>query len=172
DGHAGYSDPLDEQTFSVNTINFLEAQPSWSSTAVVILDDDSDGWYDHQMGPIINTSTGMADALTGPGACGTAETSLPGVNPADTHALGRCGYGPRLPLMVVSPWARQNFVDSTVTDQSSIIHFIEDNWLKGQRIGNGSFDAIAGSISQMFNFTKQRNNGYLYLNPSTGQREQ
>ena len=27
DGHAGYSDPLDEQTFIVNTINFLEQQP-------------------------------------------------------------------------------------------------------------------------------------------------
>ena len=54
DGHAGYSDPLDEQTFIVNTINFLQKQPEWSSTAVVITYDDSDGWYDHQMGPIVN----------------------------------------------------------------------------------------------------------------------
>src|SRR5882762_348717 len=54
DGHAGYSDPLDEQTFIVNTINFLQKQPSWNSTAVVILYDDSDGWYDHQMSPILN----------------------------------------------------------------------------------------------------------------------
>ena len=171
DGHAGYSNPLDEQTWIVNTINFLEALPSWSSTAVVIMYDDSDGWYDHQMGPIFNTSTGPADALTGPGACGTAATSLPGVNPmANPHALGRCGYGPRLPLVVVSPWARQNFVDSTVTDQTSIIHFIEDNWLAGQRIGNGSFDSVANSITQMFNFTKMRNNGVLFLNPSTGKK--
>src|SRR5271157_4928201 len=90
DGHAGYSDPLDEQTFLVNTINFLETLPTWPSTAVVIMYDDSDGWYDHQMGPILNTSTGPADALTGPGACGTAATSLPGINPSNTHALGRC----------------------------------------------------------------------------------
>lgn len=171
DGHAGYSDPLDEQTFLVNTINFLETLPTWSSTAVVIMYDDSDGWYDHQIGPIVNTSTGPADALTGPGACGTAATALPGLNPANTHALGRCGYGPRLPLVVVSPWARQNFVDHTVTDQTSIIHFVEDNWLSGQRIGNGSFDAIASSISQMFNFSKARNNGVLFLNPSTGEKE-
>jgi phospholipase C len=171
DGHAGYSDPLDEQTFLVNTINFLEALPSWSSTAVVIVYDDSDGWYDHQMGPVVNTSTGAQDGLTGPGACGTAANSLPGLNPANTHALGRCGYGPRLPLLVVSPWARQNFVDHSVTDQSSIIHFVEDNWLGGQRIGNGSFDAIANSISQMFNFKKIRSNGTLFLNPSTGEKE-
>jgi phospholipase C len=123
DGHAGYSDPLDEQTFLVSTINFLEALPSWRNTAVVILYDDSDGWYDHQMGPIVNTSTGPADALTGPNACGTAATSLPGLNPANAHALGRCGYGARQPLLVISPWARRNFVDHTVTDQSSIIHF-------------------------------------------------
>jgi phospholipase C len=172
DGHAGYSDPLDEQTFVVNTINFLEALPTWSSTAVVIAYDDSDGWYDHQMPPIVNQSTGPADALTGPGACGTAATSLPGYNPtANPHALGRCGYGPRLPLLVISPYAKANFVDHTTTDQSSVIHFIEDNWLGGQRIGQGSFDGIANSISQMFNFTKVRANGTLFLNPNTGELE-
>ena len=171
DGHAGYSDPIDEQNFIATTINFLENpanNPNWNSTAVVIMYDDSDGWYDHQMGPIVNTSTGPLDALTGPGACGTGANSLPGLNPANPHALGRCGYGPRLPLLVVSPWARQNFVDHSVTDQSSIIHFVEDNWLGGQRIGNGSYDAIAGSIDGMFNFNKFRGKG-LFLNPSTGE---
>ena len=172
DAHPGYSDPLDEQTFVVDTINFLETLPTWSSTAVVIAYDDSDGWYDHVMGPIINTSVGPADALTGVGACGTAATSLPGYNPtANPHALGRCGYGPRLPLMVISPWAKKNFVDGTVTDHTSIIHFIEDNWLHGQRIGQGSFDAVANSISQMFDFNNFRFDGYLFLDPGTGERK-
>jgi phospholipase C len=169
DGHAGYSDPLDEQTFLVNTINFLQTLPSWNSTAVVVMYDDSDGWYDHQIAPIVNTSTGPQDGLTGPGTCGTATTSLPGLNPANMHALGRCGYGPRQPLLVISPWARRNFVDSTVTDQTSILRFVEDNWLNGQRIGNGSFDGIASSISQMFNFNALRSDGYLFLDPSTGE---
>ena len=171
DGHAGYSDPLDEQTFLVNTVNFLESLPTWNSTAVVVLYDDSDGWYDHQMGPIVNTSTGPADALTGPGACGTAATALPGLNPALAHALGRCGYGPRQPLLVLSPYARRNFVDHTVTDQTSIIRFIEDNWLSGERIGSGSFDAIANSITQMFNFDRIRHDSVLILNPSTGEKQ-
>jgi phospholipase C len=172
DAHPGYSDPLDEQTFVVDTINFLETLPTWSSTAVVIAYDDSDGWYDHVMGPIVNTSTGPADALTGPGTCGTAATSLPGVNgTANPHALGRCGYGPRLPLLVISPWAKRNFVDSTVTDQSSIIHFIEDNWLGGERIGQGSFDGVANSISQMFDFKNFRFDGYLFLDRGTGERK-
>jgi phospholipase C len=171
DGHAGYSDPLDEQNFVVKVINALQNQPTWDSTAVVIAYDDSDGWYDHQMGPIVNTSTGPSDALTGPGVCGTAATALPGLNPANTHALGRCGYGPRLPLLVVSPWARQNFVDHSVTDQTSVIRFVEDNWLGQMRIGTGSYDAIASSIAQMFDFSHMRSNGKLYLDPDTGERK-
>ncbi|MGO9648529.1 MAG: phospholipase C [Terriglobales bacterium] len=171
DGHPGYSDPLDEQTAIVKLVNFLEEQPTWSSTAVVILYDDSDGWYDHQLGPIINQSTGPADALTGPGACGTGGLSLPGYNPtANPHALGRCGVGMRQPLLVISPWALENFVDHTLTMQASVIRFIEDNWLGGQRIGGGSFDAIAPSITQMFNFNQIRTDGTLILNPSTGEQ--
>jgi phospholipase C len=169
DGHPGYSDPLDEQEFVVNTINFLEEQSTWPNTAVVILYDDSDGWYDHQMGPLVNQSTGPADALTGPGACGTATNSLPGVNPANAHALGRCGYGMRQPLLVISPYALENFVDHTNTDQTSVIRFIEDNWLGGQRIGYGSFDSLASSIAQMFDFNHRRRDGYLFLNPNTGE---
>src|SRR6266404_1337764 len=65
DGHAGYSDPLDEQHFLVKVVNFLQSRPDWGSTAVVIMYDDSDGWYDHQIGPILNQSHGAADGLTG-----------------------------------------------------------------------------------------------------------
>jgi phospholipase C len=170
DGHAGYSDPLDEQTFVVSVINFLQSTPQWENTAVVIMYDDSDGWYDHQMGPIVNQSTAPADALTAPGACGDGSSALPGpdatVNP---NAQGRCGYGPRLPLIVVSPWAKRNFVDHTVTDQTSIIHFIEDNWLDGKRIGGGSFDSLANSIDQMFEFGEDGpSNKALFLDPATG----
>jgi len=172
DGHAGYSSPLDEQTFLVTLINTLQQHPKlWESTAVVVMYDDSDGWYDHQMGPIVNQSTGSADALTGTGACGTAVNSLPGVgipNP-NPHALGRCGYGPRQPFLVISPWARENFVDHTVTDITSPLRFIEDNWLGGRRIDQGSFDAIASPINQMFNFNNLREDGTLVLNPGTGE---
>jgi len=175
DGHAGYSDPLDEQTFVVKLINFLQQQPTWTSTAVIVMYDDSDGWYDHQMGPIVNTSSGTADFLTGPGTCGNSVTALPGVDPKTTHALGRCGYGPRQPLLAISPWSKKNFVDHTATDQTSVLRFIEDNWLGGQRIGQGSFDSIASTITQMFNFNAgdeggdAGDGGQLILNPTTGQ---
>jgi phospholipase C len=117
DGHAGYSDPLDEQTFLVNTINSLEKLPTWSSTAVIIAYDDSDGWYDHVMGPItMHSSDPATDALLGPtGLCGATVTGT---------IQDRCGYGPRLPFLVISPYSKQNYVDSTLTDQSSILRFI------------------------------------------------
>ncbi len=170
DAHASYSDPLDEQAFLVTTLNFLQQQADWSNTLVVITYDDSDGWYDHQIGPIINQSAGSADGLTGPGACGNANNSLPGITPGNLHATGRCGYGPRLPLMLISPYAIPNYVGHQVSDQSSIIHFIEDNWLGGERVGEGSFDAISGTINYMLNFN-QTPNPILLLNASTGEPE-
>jgi phospholipase C len=163
DGHAGYSDPLDEQTFLVNTINHLQQLKDWKSTAVVIAYDDSDGWYDHVMGPILSQSASPDDALTGPGQCGT---------PKPGAYLDRCGYGPRLPLLVISPFARSNFVDHSVTDQSSILRFIEDNWATG-RIGDQSFDALAGPLNNLFDFSHQGGqNEKLVLDPTTGEPTQ
>ncbi len=171
DGHAGYSDPLDEQTFVVTLINFLQKQRDWDSTAVVIAYDDSDGWYDHAL-QLVNQSNTAADVLpSGESSCGTGTAALPGINPATAHAQGRCGYGPRLPLLVISPWARRNFVDHTITDQSSVLRFVEDNWLGGKRIGAGSFDTIANPINNMFNFKFPENVERLTLDPSTGSVE-
>ena len=71
DGHAGYSDPIDEQHFLVNTINAIEQSRYWHNTAIVITYDDSDGWYDHVAPTIINSSGDPAlDALNGTGVCG------------------------------------------------------------------------------------------------------
>src|ERR1700684_2850027 len=90
DGHAGYSDPLDEQTFLVNEINQIEQSKFWPSTAIVIAYDDSHGGYDHQMAPIIRQSKDAADTLEGTGQCGSSTTA-----PAQND---RCGVGPRQPL--------------------------------------------------------------------------
>jgi phospholipase C len=79
----------------------------------------------------------------------------------------RCGYGPRLPFLIVSPYAKVNYVDHGITDQTSIIRFIEDNWNLG-RIGNQSFDVKAGSIMNMFNLTTGHYTNKLFLDPLTG----
>src|SRR5579862_1756277 len=167
DGHAGYSDPLLEQSFLVEAVNAVMGSPFWTSTTIVILYDDSDGWYDHQMGPIVNpsavntASAENSDQLNGAGSCGHG-APLGGIQ-------GRCGYGPRLPLLVISPFAKANFVDHALTDQSSVLRFIEDNWGTG-RIGGGSFDALAGPLTGMFDFTRPAAaERRLLLDPATGE---
>ncbi|RJS95225.1 phospholipase C [Salinisphaera sp. Q1T1-3] len=175
DGHAGYSDPLDEQDFIVKVVNFLQQQSAWKNTAVIIAYDDSDGWYDHRYSPNVNPSATTSDVLNGANTCNEGgDGSKPRATPLDgidgKPAQGRCGHGPRLPLLVISPWARSNYVDHTVTDQTSVLRFIEDNWLDGRRIGQGSFDALAGSLEGMFDFSADAppNQSTLLLDPETG----
>jgi phospholipase C len=171
DGHAGYSDPLLEQPFLVSTINTIMRSSFWKTTAIIVMYDDSDGWYDHQMNPIVNSSSVVAsntnntDQLNGPGVCGHG-IPLGGIQ-------GRCAYAQRQPLLVVSPFARRNFVDHTLTDQSSVLRFIEDNWGTG-RIGGGSFDELAGPLTNMFDFVERHfgeQERRLFLDPTTGERQ-
>jgi phospholipase C len=78
----------------------------------------------------------------------------------------RCGPSQRLPLLVISPYSKVNFVDHHYTEQASITKFVEENWGVGQ-IGDGSFDARAGDLSHLFDFRKAKA-GSLFLNPKTG----
>ncbi|HTV57762.1 MAG TPA: alkaline phosphatase family protein [Verrucomicrobiae bacterium] len=158
-GHPGNSDPLDEQTWLVTAVNAIMNSQYWQDTAIIITYDDSDGWYDHQMDTVVNQSNATDDELAAPGSCGTTPT---GGNP------GRCGYGPRLPLIVISSYAKQNYVDSRMVDQSSIIRFVEDNWDLG-RVGGDSNDAKAGSLFGFFDFDHGPRAPRLILNPSTGE---
>jgi phospholipase C len=171
DGHAAYSDPLDEQQFVVQEINNLQHTSAWPTTAVIVAYDDSDGFYDHVYSGIHNPSNtsavptppGPQDFLSGVGLCSDMAKAKP-LGGDD----GRCGYGPRLPLLVISPWAKHNFVDHTTTDLSSIVKFVEDNW-NLPRI-DGSFDRIAGSLGNLFDFRGRRgDNPKLFLDPLTGQ---
>jgi len=170
DGHPSNSDPLSEQMFLVDTINHLPRSAEWADTAVIIAWDDSDGWYDHITGPILNPSNVPNVDVVGGSDCG---------KPAAGAYLGRCGYGPRLPLLVVSPWAKRNSVDHTTTDQTSILRFIEDNWQLGHiddldhpggtSPGQTSFDQLAGPLDNMFDFNDGPHLERVFLDHFTGQ---
>lgn len=183
DGHpGGESDPLAEQRFLSQTLNILQTSPEWAETAVFIAWDDSDGWYDHVMAPLVNPSAALGFDVLNPangGSCGT---------PKADALQARCGFGPRLPLNAVSPWARVNFVDHTLSDQSSLLRFIEDNWDLNYIDGpaahdpkNGlrtpgfalapqkqSFDVVTGSLDSLFDFDSRPHLGRLILHPVTG----
>ncbi|HVY15225.1 MAG TPA: alkaline phosphatase family protein [Rhodopila sp.] len=166
DGHAGYSDPLDEQAGSVQLINFLQQLPDWKNTAVIITWDDSDGWYDHVFTKTTSSSSDQVDQLNGPAKCGTGPAK-DGVDGKPVN--GRCGPGTRIPFLIVSPWARTNSVDHRLISQASVVRFIEDNWLHGRRLGGGSFDATSGSVMGMFDFKAKPHLTPFYLDPATGE---
>jgi phospholipase C len=159
--HPGNSDPLLEQQFDVNLINQIEQSKYWPSTAIIITYDDSDGWYDHAIPPIINGSddTTVGDTKvcsTVPITVGTAED--------------RCGFGDRLPFIVISPYTRANYVSNKLINTASVVRFIEDNWLGGQRIA-GSFDAVSGSIDGpggLLDFNVRPHYNPVILSPTTG----
>jgi len=159
--HPGNSDPLLEQQFDVSLINQIEESKYWPSTAIIITYDDSDGWYDHAIPPVIN---GSDDSTVGdtkvcssvPVTVGTAED--------------RCGFGDRLPFIVISPWTRENYVSNKLMDTASVVTFIEDNWLHGKRIP-GSFDAVSANIfgsGGLLDFNVRPHFTPVILNPSTG----
>ncbi len=165
DGHAGYSDPLDEQAGTVALINFLQQLPDWKNTAVIITWDDSDGWYDSKFTKPTSASFDPTDQLDGSGKCGTGK-ARDGLDGKPVN--GRCGPGTRIPFLVVSPWARTNNVDHALISQASVVRFIEDNWLHGKRLGAGSFDATSGSLAGMFDFKAQPHLAPLFLDATTG----
>jgi phospholipase C len=165
DGHPGSeSDPLAEQRFLAQTINLLQRSPEWAETAVFIAWDDSDGWYDHAAPPLVSPSAAPGFDAVSSGNGGNCGTPKADAIPA------RCGFGPRLVLNMVSPWSKVNYVDHTLTDQSSLLRYIEDNWglnyidgpavrdpANGRRKPNfavapqkQSFDVVTGSFDNMF----------------------
>ncbi len=168
DSHPGNSDPIDEQAFDTKVVNFLMQQPDWKNTAVIITYDDSDGWYDHAYAsPTTSSADATEDQLNGPGVCNAAGAS-PGIGVTGAAVNGRCGPGTRIPLIVISPYAKVNYVDHTRITQASVVQFIEDNWLGSTRLGNGAHDATTGSIMSLFDFTNGGKTPTLFLDNNTG----
>ena len=160
DAHPGYSDPIDEQKFLVNTINSVEKSKYWASTAIVVTYDDSDGWYDHVAPSIVN---GSNDATRDAAICTAAAVTVGTGN-------DRCGYSQRLPFVVISPYTKANSVSNNEINTASVVKFIEDNWLHGERIP-GSFDATSGSLDGhggVLNFNVRPDFSPVILNPTTG----
>jgi phospholipase C len=176
-GHPSDSTPLEEQASIVTAVNAIEESPFWRDTAIMITYDDSDGWYDHVAGPIVNFSEDpINDAISGTpsypsltggsGACGK-----PGVA---TAIQDRCGFGVRLPFLLISPYAKRNYVDHSLNDLTSILRFIEYNWSLGTIGDPQSFDVLAsGTILGMFDFDDHRDPASaegreVILDPTTG----
>ena len=169
--------------FVTDEINALMKSPDWSSTVVFVNYDDSDGWYDHVYSGVTNPSLSVADNLTN--TVSPVDATHPasgqcGPSPQSSAPLagqqGRCGFGPRLPMIAISPCAAPDAVDHNISNQASIINFIEYNWKLPAIPGSTdqiqkSTDASEGvpfDLAGMFDFSNC-DQPALPLNPATGQ---
>ena len=102
------------ERFLASVVNALMKSPTWHSTALFINYDEGGGYYDHVPPPRAIKPDDIAP-VRGPGA--------PPLAPG-----GFDRYGFRVPLYVVSPWARANYVSNIVQDHTSVTAFIERKW--------------------------------------------
>lgn len=92
--------------FIRGVIDALAADPGvWTSTALFVNYDENDGYFDHVPPPVAP-----------PGTQGEFVGGQP------------IGLGPRVPMLVLSPWSRGGYTCSDVFDHSSVIRFLE-TWL-------------------------------------------
>jgi phospholipase C len=62
------------------------------------------------------------------------------------------GYGPRVPLLIISPYARQGYVSHTVYEFSSLLKFVENRYWLAPLTGR---DSLANNVLDSFNFSQQ-----------------
>src|SRR4030095_11821797 len=86
----------------------------WSKTVFLLNYDENDGLFDH-MPPYL--------PALGP-ALGASTVSVEDEN----YPAAPVGLGPRVPMLVVSPWSKGGFVNSQVFDHTSVIRFLEQRF--------------------------------------------
>jgi phospholipase C len=119
--------PCVGENYTVDVINAAMQLPQWKHMAIIVTWDDWGGLYDH-------------------------------VKPKVQHALdGRVfGRGFRLPLLVISPYAKHGVVLHTRTEQASVPRLVEELWkMKFMTERNAhARDGVAGSLKDAFDFSQ------------------
>ncbi|AOR69497.1 phospholipase C, phosphocholine-specific [Burkholderia stabilis] len=126
--HPKYT-PAYGANYTSQILDALTANPDvWRKTALFIMYDENDGFFDHIVPPQPPTSAAQgASTVTTDGELHTVVN--PGRGGSYTADGLPYGLGPRVPMTVVSPWTKGGFVCSQVFDHTSVIRFI------GERFG-------------------------------------
>jgi len=95
--------PTTGELWTVSMVNRVMRSSYWPTTAILLTWDEGGGFYDHVIPPREFT-----------------------VNHSFTNEL--VGLGQRVPLLVISPYTRENFVSDTLLSHLSLLHFVEYNW--------------------------------------------
>ncbi|MBO2455113.1 phospholipase C, phosphocholine-specific [Actinomadura barringtoniae] len=128
--HPGSGSPIQGAGITYQVLDAIASDPEvWESTALFLLFDENDGYFDHVPPP------------------------LPPADAEDDHDDGKpIGLGFRVPMIVVSPWTVGGYVCSETFDHTSTIRFLE-RWL-GVREPNISpwRRTVAGDLTSAFDF--------------------
>jgi phospholipase C len=129
--------------FASGLINSLMNSPSWKDSAMIFTHDEAGGFYDHVSPQPMPNPDGITPMDLVAGDICTTPTTTGGA----TCDFTWTGY--RLPLLVISPFARKNFVSHQVRDYTAILNLIET------RFGLSALtkrDAAQPDMSEFFDF--------------------
>lgn len=173
--HPGPSSPAQGAAYTARVLDALTADPQvWSRTALLVMFDENDGFFDHMPPP----APPSADASVDGGWAGASSVSTageyhqhasPGNEKADPLDLrGRpYGLGPRVPMYVISPWSRGGWVDSQVYDHTSVIRLIERRFGVAAPALSPWRRAVCGDLTAAFDFSHRDGRPFVASLPAT-----
>ncbi|MFM0504895.1 phosphocholine-specific phospholipase C [Paraburkholderia caffeinilytica] len=131
-------------------LQILTSNPEvWSKTVLLINYDENDGFFDHIAPPFAPVSS--ANGLS------TVDTSNENYAGSGSTPAGPYGLGPRVPMLVVSPWSKGGYVCSELFDHTSVIRFIEKRFGQQHNLGESNITpwrrAVCGDLMSAFNFS-------------------
>jgi len=147
DGHPGYSGPALEDAYVGDLVSRLKASPYWKDTALVIAFDETGGWWDHVAPPELTGS--FAPWVGGQPNLSLTGCQYPGIPGAK---CGEAGLGPRLPVLVISRFAKPGFIDHDLLDTASLDRWVEWNHRLPALGVWGDRDVNAGNLANAFIF--------------------
>ncbi|MBR7827738.1 phospholipase C, phosphocholine-specific [Actinospica sp. MGRD01-02] len=134
--------------YIAQVLEALTADPDvWSKTALFITFDENDGFFDHVVPPVPPTSAAKGAS--------TVDVSLDLFAGNSEFTAGPYGLGPRVPMLVVSPWSTGGYVNSEVFDHTSIIRFIEKRFGVSEPNVSDWRRTVCGDLTSAFDFSKE-----------------
>jgi len=142
-------------------LDTLTSNPDlWSKTVFILTFDENDGFFDHVVAPVpANDPSGAGSTVP------VTEEWYDLPESVNTYPPGWYGLGPRVPMLVVSPWSRGGWVNSEVFDHTSLIRFIEQRFGVTEPHISPWRRAICGDLTSTLDFA-QKNSSVPSL-PST-----
>jgi len=146
--------PAYGEQFVAGLLSVLAAHPEvWAKTAFILNYDENDGFFDHVPPPVPPTAPGM----------GRSTVSLDG----EVYKGEPVGLGPRVPMIIVSPWTKGGFVNSQLFDHTSVIRFLERRFGVMEPNITPWRRAVCGDLTSAFDFGAD-NRDWNALLPDTG----